>query len=128
MPKEKNIRNTRRGHRRRKEKKGKKGNKTRGKKQYFKKPVVFGHVYSDQCIHCQNMQREWDSLCKSVKVPLHDIGENHQQKVQHFNEQYSTNLEANGFPTIFKLQRHKTPIVYYQGERTAPAMKKWLYG
>ena len=46
MPKEKNIRNTRRGPRRRK------GNKTRGKKkQYFKKPVVFGHVYSDQCIH-----------------------------------------------------------------------------
>ena len=44
MPKEKNIRNTRRGPRRRKGKKGKKGNKTRGKKQYFKKPVVFGHV------------------------------------------------------------------------------------
>lgn len=126
MPKEKNIRNTRRGPHKRK------GNKTRGKKkqqkQYFKKPVVFGHVYSDQCIHCQNMQNEWDSLCKSVKVPLHDIGENHQERVVQFNQQYGTNLEANGFPTIFKLRRHKTPVVYYQGERTAPAMKKWLYG
>lgn len=128
MVKQNKKRATRGGLRRRK---GKKGNKTRGKKQqkqYFKKPVVFGHVYSDQCIHCQNMQKEWDTMCKSVKVPLHDIGENHQHEVQKFNQQYSTNLEANGFPTIFKLQRHKTPVSYYQGERTAPAMKKWIYG
>lgn len=92
------------------------------------KPIVFGHVYSDQCIHCQNMQNDWNTLCKKVSVPLHDIDEDHENQVQQFNTKYQTNLEANGFPTIFRLKKQSSPIDYYNGNRSHKDMKKWLYG
>lgn len=92
------------------------------------KPIVFGHVYSDQCIHCRNMQNDWNILCKKVSVPLHDIGEDHENQVQQFNVKYDTNLESSGFPTIFRLKKQSSPIDYYNGNRSHKDMKKWLYG
>ena len=93
-----------------------------------RKPIVFGHVYSDQCIHCQNMQNDWNTLCKNVSIPLHDIGEDHENQVQQFNAKYNTNLETSGFPTIFRLKKQSSPIDYYNGNRSHKDMKKWLYG
>ena len=90
-------------------------------------PVAYGHVFSPTCGHCINMQSEWDRLKSIVKIPLVDIGENHDTHVQEFNRLHHTDLVFNGFPTIFKLMKDGKPVQYYTGERSYKQMKKWLY-
>jgi len=89
------------------------------------KPLVFGHVFSTQCGHCSSMQDDWTALCHEMrnKGTLIDIGDDYSNQVLHFNQTYKTNLEYDGFPTIFKF---KNKIEYYNGERTKSKMKKWL--
>ena len=53
--------------------------------------------------------------------------ENYDEEVQNINIQYGTDLKYEGFPTIFKLKTMNTPIEYYQNERNAKKIKKWLY-
>lgn len=110
-------------------KKGKKRNYTNGKKKRIRKlkPVVFGHVYSNDCIHCKNMQSEWNKLCKRPPAPLHDIGGNYENEVSLFNEKYNTNLEVQGLPTIFRIPNNSNTVDYYRGDRSASKMRKWIF-
>ena len=102
--------------------------KTKGKNHSIKKPLAYGHVYSDQCGHCINMQQDWDSMCGEIKdIELRDIGDNYENEVAKVNTEYNTDLKYEGFPTIFKIGKRGTPTEYYYGERTGPSMKQWLY-
>ena len=98
------------------------------KKNTNKLPVVYGHVYSDQCGHCVNMQNDWNNLCSQVKdIELRDIGVDYDENIKKFNNDFNTELSYEGFPTIFRLSNKGAKPDYYYGERTAPSMKKWLY-
>lgn len=93
-----------------------------------KRPVLFGHIYSNSCGHCVHMQPEWDKLCRQVKdVQLRDIGDNYDSEIANINQTFGTNIQYSGFPTIFRVVEPNKPVEYYQGERTAPMMKQWLY-
>ena len=96
-----------------------------------KSSVIFGHVYSNGCGHCINMQGEWDKVCDRLKQKhiLHDIGDDYENKISQFNQKYNTNLSYTGFPTIFRLRKNSKPIEYYNGERQMKPMLKWIiYG
>ena len=69
-------------------------------------PVLYGHIFSDQCIHCINMQSAWDRLINEVKnIELRDINDNYEYQVQNINKEFNCNLTYEGFPTIFKLKK-----------------------
>jgi len=89
--------------------------------------VVFGHVYSDQCGYCRNMQNDWDNLRAKTKVPLYDIGDDYENKIKSFNTKYNTDLKYSGFPTIFRLKKHHDTVEYYNGNRTTNSMLQWLH-
>lgn len=78
-------------------------------------PIAYGHVYSDQCGHCINMQSDWDKLKNNIgnKCELYDIGEDHSNQVRKFNSRFHSSLNFDGFPTVFKLQKHGDSINYY---------------
>ena len=91
-------------------------------------PVLYGHIFSDQCIHCINMQSAWDRLVNEVKnIELRDISDNYEYNVQNINKEYNCNLSFEGFPTIFKLKKNGDSIEYFTQERTYENMLSWLY-
>jgi hypothetical protein len=91
-------------------------------------PIIYGHLYSESCGHCIAMDEEWKNLCGEVKnIELKDVGDNYDQNVENLNREYQTDLNYEGFPTIFKLMKRGLPMQYYTGERSAELMKKWLY-
>lgn len=99
--------------------------KTQKKRNRIIPPVLYGHIYSDMCGHCIDMQPEWDKLIPSIKnIQLVDIDDNYEEEVNRINAQYGTDLTYEGFPTIFKLKKKNGPIEYYKNERTAISMKK----
>ena len=95
---------------------------------------VYGHVYSDMCIHCENMKNEWATFITRMKkshetVVLKDIGENHEAEMQLLNQEFNIDLKSVGYPTIFRIIEGKAKqyeVDYYSGERTAGSMMKWL--
>lgn len=106
--------------------------KTNTNTHHKKNPCAYGHVYSTECGHCINMQKDWDKLTEDVKkenneTELIDISQNHQEKVDAMNNRYKTDLKFMGFPTIFKLSIPKTNVQYYQGDRSSEDMKRWLF-
>ena len=78
-------------------------------------PIAYGHVYSNSCGHCVNMQDDWDNLVNDIgnKVELCDIGEDHSNNVRQFNDRYDSTLNFSGFPTVFKLSQKNKPVEYY---------------
>ena len=109
----------------RKQKQTKRTNRNIKRKQTL--PILYGHIFSDQCIHCINMQSAWDRLVNEVKnIELRDINDNYEYNVQNINKEYNCNLAFEGFPTIFKLKKGG-PIEYFAQERTYDNMLTWLY-
>ncbi len=106
--------------------------KTRKTKSSKKANVaVFGHVFSDSCHFCQDMQTEWDILVKRAPFTMNDIGVDHEANIKKINDQYRTDLKADGFPTIFRIievNGKKYSVDYYNGSRTAALIMKWLVG
>lgn len=78
-------------------------------------PVAYGHVYSDECGYCREMQPEWNKLKENIgdQVTLCDIDKNHTENVRQFNEKYNSSLNFEGFPTVFKLMSKNSPVEYY---------------
>lgn len=95
---------------------------------YHNKPLVYGHIYSDQCGHCIHMKPEWNKVCNKINdVQLRDIGHNYETEVANLNNEYRTDLKYEGFPTIYRITKKNHPVQYYQGERTAPMIEQWVY-
>jgi len=108
----------------RKDKLSKKGSKKRSNKSSRSKklseetnsvPIVYGHVYSNSCGHCVNMQKDWDNLVNDIgnQVELYDIGEDHSTQVRQFNDHFDSTLNFSGFPTVFRLSQQGNPVEYY---------------
>ena len=129
-------------------KKQKKHPKKKGK-QTLKKltkalPIAYGHVYSDGCGHCRDMQSDWDRLKNDIgqSVELCDIGDNHSYGVRQFNDRFDSTLNFDGFPTVFKLQKKGNAVEYYDdyykkqkdaGTQSSPfrsqeSMRVWILG
>ena len=90
--------------------------------------MIVGKVYANWCGHCQNLKPEWKALKKSLstsRVQFIEIEESESAKRAHFEKKNKTQLNVNGFPTIFKIQ-HGKPVQYYTGPRTADAMRAWI--
>lgn len=98
-------------------------------------PTILGKVYASWCGYCQQLAPEWSKLKKSVKnIQFVEIEEKQMNKKNDFETKYAKylntingkpQLEVNGYPTIFKIHPNKK-IEYYNGPRTAEAMKKWI--
>jgi hypothetical protein len=104
----------------------KKNKKRTMKRKSMPYTIVFGHIYSDGCIHCQNMQNDWNIVCSKTKIPLYDIGDDYENRIHQFNTQYNTDLKYTGFPTIFRVKNKSAVIDYYNGDRTSQSILKWL--
>ena len=129
-------------------KKQQKQPKKKGDKSLKKKaktlPIAYGHVYSDSCGHCRDMQPDWDQLKSNIgqSVELCDIGDNHSYGVRQFNDRFDSTLNFDGFPTVFKLQNKGNAVEYYDdyykkqkdaGKQLSPfrsqeSMRVWILG
>ena len=94
---------------------------------------VFGHVFSDSCGFCRQMEPEWLKLTELLaetrkNIIIIDIGDNYSENLKKINDNYQVNLEANGLPTIFRISdvNKRNVLEYYKGERTADLMMAWL--
>ena len=97
---------------------------------------IYGHVFSEMCIHCKNMANDWAALITRMKtthehVVLKDIGENHEAEMQSLNQELNIDLKSAGYPTIFRILEGKKGkqqyvLEYHSGERTVGSMMKWL--
>ena len=99
------------------------------------KKILIGKVYANWCGHCQSLKPEWLKMKKDLKTKMRKMGyliefveieEQEQDKLAEFKKTFP-NLQVNGYPTIFK-HAGSGELEYYQGERTANEMGKWLIG
>ena len=102
--------------------------------------LAYGHIYSEKCRYCTEMQADWDRVVSNHKhIPLHDIhvvmsnpNDPFQQTIDDFNRRYSlqnaeTMLKNQGFPTIFRIRKSNPHDVdYFQEDRTYDSIAQWL--
>ena len=94
-----------------------------------KTPTVsfFGYVYSNSCGYCKDFESIWNELVplltkKNIKFDRFEAGVVSDKDIR---LKSGGNVETNnGVPNIFKVVNHN--VQYYSGERTAPAIMKWL--
>lgn len=96
-----------------------------------KNMVVVGKVYADWCGHCQSLKPEWAKMKKRVyskkgkkhvvfvEVEEKQIG----NKLRKLEKDHGVKVEANGYPTLFKIDNGK--VHYYNGNRQSDAMADW---
>jgi thiol-disulfide isomerase/thioredoxin len=98
------------------------------------KPIIVGLIHANWCGHCQTLMPVWEEMVKTIKgnksfhiVKIESSDLNKDARMAHINSKLSKDsrkLEANGFPTIFKVKNGK--LEYYDKERQADAMRKWF--
>jgi len=102
------------------------------KKRQRKNVVIVGKVYADWCGHCQSLKPEWAKMKKHIHkkrgkrhVIYEEIEEKHiGEKLKKLNESQHVNIEANGYPTVFRVSNGK--VDYYNGNRQSHAMADWF--
>jgi thiol-disulfide isomerase/thioredoxin len=108
----------------------------RGGKKHGKhiKKIVIGKVYADWCGHCQALKPEWKKMKHRVhtkkgkrNVVFEEIEEKViEPKLKELKQKYGVQVEANGYPTLFKIENGK--LEYYTGGRESNQMSKWYLG
>jgi len=95
--------------------------------------IVYGKIYANWCGHCQAMESFWKNVqTKMMPVKSKDIEQTNQEnEIVIFNNEYEllgNNKLAlqGGYPTIYKLNKKKGIIEYYNGERTEYDILLWL--
>ena len=98
-----------------------------------KPAITVGLIYANWCTHCQHLKPEWKKMKKGMRgtnchyLEIEDADHHKDRKIAHVNSRLKGGkLEANGYPTVFKVKGGK--LEYYQGERTAQAMQQWFKG
>jgi len=129
--------------------------KTRKQKKSNKKHLV-GKVYAEWCGACQSLQPNWTEMLtqlngdkwenyspeqkevemkKSIMVnkdgtvlEIIQIQDSDYDNVKN-NRSELRDLEANGYPTIFRKKMHipNSPMEYYNGDRTPEDMIRWAF-
>ena len=113
--------------------------KTAARKTAAPKVVAFGKLYSNHCGHCIAMVEAWDAVnqdinpmaphsiniaCENIEAGVIDA------KLAELNQTYGTDVAVQGgYPTIFKIVQDNTGkkhVHYYNGSRSADAMKAWI--
>lgn len=110
---------------------GGKVNRAPAKRHTYKKrhPFVAGKVYANWCGHCRDLKPEWSKMKGLLKKRKHGIQYveiEDLQKDKKFDEvkqKYGVELNASGYPTLFKIEEGK--LSYYDGQRTAEQMADW---
>jgi len=100
-------------------------------KKQHKNIVIVGKVYADWCGHCQALKPEWAKMKKHIhrkKGRRHVIYEEIEEKqigkkLNKLNQSQHVNVEANGYPTLFRIENGK--VDYYNGNRQSNAMADW---
>lgn len=92
------------------------------------KPITLGLVYADWCGHCKAFKPEWEIVEKKLEnnpsIEAKAINADDQNKDE-IMKNIDPELVAQGYPTIFKKVAGK-PVEYYQGERNATELLKWV--
>ena len=97
----------------------------------FSKTIVC-KIHSKNCGHCIKMEPEWNkmkTIMKGGNVDIHEFETTEDsEKLKKFNAElknkFNKELEYDGVPTLAKISGGN--IHYYNGERRAEEMKKWV--
>jgi thiol-disulfide isomerase/thioredoxin len=93
--------------------------------------IVVGKVYADWCGHCQSLKPEWAKMKHKIhkkKGKHHIVYEEVEEKeidtkLKRIKNEQKVNIEANGYPTLFRISNGK--VDYYNGNRQSDAMADW---
>lgn len=96
------------------------------------KTIIVGKIYANWCGHCQALKPEWAKMRKLIKrkdrgkkIQFVEIEESQMaDKLPKFQQKHNVKVEANGFPSLFRLANGK--VDYYQGNRSAYPMAEWF--
>jgi thiol-disulfide isomerase/thioredoxin len=96
-----------------------------------RKPVIVGLIHAHWCGHCQTLMPIWKKMLKGNKmfdiVEIESSETDKDTRMADINSKLSKDspkLEANGFPTIFKVKNGI--LEYYNQARQADIMYKWF--
>lgn len=94
-------------------------------------PLVVGKIFSNSCYHCIAMEGEWSKLTTNLDPNMfHDIEASEiSVKLPALNQKYRVQVQADGFPTIYKIVRcvdGSCRVEYYEGPRDAQSMHQWI--
>ena len=96
-----------------------------------KNVIVIGKVYADWCGHCQTLKPEWAKMKHHihskkgkghvvfVEIEEKDIA----SKLKKLEKEHGVSVQANGYPTLFRISNGK--VHYYSGQRQSNAMANW---
>jgi len=107
--------------------------KRRGRTQKKGNEIIVGKIYATWCGHCHALKPEWKKMRKILKrkpngrkFKFVEIEEKQMgQKLPKFKQDYNVDLQANGYPSLFRFEKGR--VSYYEGERTAHQMAEWYY-
>lgn len=90
--------------------------------------TCFVGIFSENCIHCQNMKPEWNKLIKKLnKIKcnsyLIEINTNDFNKIT--NKNLNHYMSYNGIPSIIKMKNGKI-LKDYKGDRTEKSLFKFI--
>ena len=91
---------------------------------------VLAKHYSNTCIHCKNLEPEWEEVIRQLNPhPSLTVANLDPKATDYMNEHHYSkhNYGVNGIPTIVYI--HEIKMVKpqeYQGERTAKAIMAWV--
>jgi len=79
-----------------------------------KPAITVGLIYANWCGHCQHLKPEWKKMKKGMRgmnchyLEIEDADHHKDRKIAHVNSRLKTGkLEANGYPTIFRIKGGK---------------------
>jgi thiol-disulfide isomerase/thioredoxin len=99
--------------------------------------IIVGLIHAEWCGHCQTLMPKWAEMVSQIEknkkykiVQFEDSNPNKDSIISDINSKLnetSEKLSADGFPTIFKVE--KGNLQYYkEGPRETEALKNWFMG
>jgi thiol-disulfide isomerase/thioredoxin len=101
--------------------------------------ITIGLIYANWCGHCQALKPEWKKMKHNVMktlsykkgiykfVEIEDADKTKEQQIAVMNSGlHGSKIEANGYPTIFKI--HGGKVKYFEGDRTSGELQNWFLG
>jgi thiol-disulfide isomerase/thioredoxin len=98
--------------------------------------IIVGVIHAKWCGHCQMLMPKWNKfkreLRRNKKVTILEIEDSEPKKEKRIADlnvkinDKAVRIQANGFPTIFKISHGH--LEYYNGNREPAALKQWALG